>query len=79
MAAKRNSDERIVAEHPKLAGQRVVMTRKQLSEVYAEKGFTEVKGMDPSNPSPQPDALPPEPVSQPAEESPKPRRRNLNG
>lgn len=89
MAATQDPNERIVVAHPDIEPTSV-MTRKQLNEVWAEKGFKEVKGADPANPSPAADALPPgqEPVSQsesddddetPVEEAPKRRRRNLNG
>ena len=82
MAADQNPNERIVVAHPDIEPTSV-MTRRQLNEVWAEKGFTEVKGADPANPSPAADALPleAEPVSTSedetaAEESPKRRRRN---
>lgn len=89
MAAELDPNERIVVAHPDIVPTSVV-TRKQLEVVWAEKGFKEVKGADPDNPSPAADALPQgqEPVSTsesededetPAEEAPKRRRRNLNG
>lgn len=89
--ADQDPGERIVIKHPDIEVTSVV-TRRQLDAVWAEKGFQEVKGADPANPSPAPDALPvgQEPASESevesteddeatVEESPKRRRRNLNG
>lgn len=50
-------NERIVIEHPQIQG-RPVVTRRQLKDVWSEKGFAEVKGADPDNPFIADDAQP---------------------
>lgn len=67
--ADSDPDERIVIEHPDIKD-RSVVTRRQLTDVWTEKGFKEVKGADPTNPSPAADTMP-APVEPKSKESPK--------
>lgn len=50
-------NERIVIEHPEIEG-RPVVTRRQLDQVWSEKGFVEVKGADADQPFIADDAQP---------------------
>lgn len=57
--------ERIVIEHPDIAG-RSVVTRRQLEVVWSDKGFREVQGADPDQPFIADDAQPAVPLPAPS-------------